>query len=138
MVRFVEVVAACPDAFATVAGILEGKGAARHRIVIVGLDAGGSGVFGVLVVVSHAAGGRHHVRSSFDQHVIVRGDSFRHVGGDGDHQGPVRKLDIVFALEAVAGGAACVHLDRGAVHHPDVIVGGDTGLALRIQRMDGK
>ena len=138
MIRFVVVVAARPDALAAVAGVLEGKGAARHREVVVGLDAGGAGVFGILVVVGHAAGGSHQVRSAFDQHIFVGGDALGHVGGDRDHERAVRKLDIVLALEAVAGTGARVQLDGRIVHQADVVVGGDAGLALRVPGIDGK
>ncbi len=83
MVLCVKVIAPRIDPLAAVAGILDGKRAAGHGEIVVGLHASRSAVFGVLIVPGHPAGDRDHVRAVFHQHIIVGGDAFFHIAGRG-------------------------------------------------------
>ena len=86
MVLSVEVIAPGIDTLAAVARILDSERSAGHGEVIVRFHTGRAGVFGVFFIVSHSAGDADHVRTAFDQHIVVGTDAFLHCAGYGDDQ----------------------------------------------------
>ena len=132
------VVIAGTHTLSAASGIGDGHRAARHAKVIVGLDAGGAGVFTVFGVIGHPAAHVDGGGSALHQHVVVGSDAFLHIGLGGDAQNTVRELHVLVGLDAVAGAGARRHGDGGTGEHTHVVVGHDAALALGVARRHGE
>ena len=114
------------DALAALAGVGDGEGAAAHREVAVGLDAGRA-VQVAAVGTVHAAGHRKRGLAAVDDDFAVGRDGFLAGRGGGHGQRAVRHDHGVLAAHTMAGGG--FDRDLLGAQEADVVVGGDAGLA---------
>ena len=120
------------DPLAAGSAVGDGHRASGHTEVIIGLDACGALVLGIIAVIGGSARNLDGRQATFHQHIVIGSDALFHGRSGRDRERASTELHIFVGLDSMTGLAAGAYGDRGTVHHTDIIVGNDAGLALRI------